>query len=126
MKALGYAWRVLVNLFYVAIVLYVFEKLHGRHETTILVAVIGLVYVAIRGIAIAEAHVLIGIAKDLAGQLIRVRELLHDKLVEDDKLKFEEQEQVMMDRVLTKLRIDGLFLGVVSLICLLVLFTELS
>jgi cbb3-type cytochrome oxidase subunit 3 len=26
MKALGYTWRVLVNLFYVALILYVFDK----------------------------------------------------------------------------------------------------
>jgi len=36
-------WRVLVNLFYVAIILYVLDKLHGRHDTTIVVAVLGLI-----------------------------------------------------------------------------------
>jgi hypothetical protein len=98
MKALGYTWRVLVNLFYVAIVLYVFDKLHGRHETTILVAVLGLIYVAIRTIATGQFHALFEIIKVLTRDLIRVRELLHDQSVEGHKLEFEEQTQAA-DRV---------------------------
>jgi len=124
-KALGYTWRVLVNLFYVAIVLYVFDKLHGRHETTILVAVLGLIYVAIRTIATGQFHALFEIIKVLNRDLIRLRELLHDQSVEGHKLEFEEQAQVA-DRVIHKLYIDGFFLGIVGLICLIVLFTELS
>jgi hypothetical protein len=125
MKALGYTWRVLVNLFYVAIILYVFEKLNGHHETTILVAVLGLIYVTIRTIGIGQTHVSIDISKALRGDLIRIRELLHDEFIDDHKLELKEQTQVV-DRVIVKAYIDAFFLGIVSLICLFVLFTEFS
>lgn len=57
--------------------------------------------------------------------MIRVRDLLHDQSVEGHKLEFEEQTQAA-DRVIHKLYIDGFFLGIVGIICLIVLFTELS
>src|SRR5262249_19218090 len=91
MKALGYVWRVLVNLFYVAIVLYVFDRLQGRHDTSIVVAILGLIYVTIRSIAIGQALGLIGVAKGLHVHLMRIRELLHDEHVEEYKLDFNEQ-----------------------------------
>jgi hypothetical protein len=125
LKALGYIWRVLVNLFYVAIILYVFEKLNGRHETTVLVAVLGLIYVTIRSIAIAQGHGLIEITKGLRGELLRVRELLHDESIEDHKRELTEAFEVV-DRAMIKGYIDGFFLGIVSLICLFVLFSEFS
>jgi hypothetical protein len=125
MKALGYAWRVLVNLFYVAIVLYVFEKLHGRHETTILVAVLGLIYVTIRSIAIGQAHGAAVLAKGLTVELMRIRELLRDETIEGRRLAFKDDVEVA-DRMINKAYIDGFFLAIVSLICLLMLFVELS
>jgi hypothetical protein len=39
---LGYAWRVVVNCFYLFIVLYVFDKLHERFEI-IVAAILGLI-----------------------------------------------------------------------------------
>ncbi|HYY13933.1 MAG TPA: hypothetical protein VE758_05820 [Chthoniobacterales bacterium] len=125
MKALGYTWRVLVNLFYVAIILYVFDKLHGRHEITVLVAVLGLIYVTIRSIAIAQGNGFIEVTKGLRGELLRIRELLHDEFAEDHKRELTEAFEVV-DRAMIKGYIDGFFLGIVSLICLFVLFTELS
>jgi hypothetical protein len=125
MKALGYTWRVLVNLFYVAIILYVFEKPNGHHETTILVAVLGLIYVTIRSIAFAQGHSLIEITKGLRKELLRVRELLHDESIEDYKRDLAEAFEVV-DRAMIKAYIDAFFLGIVSLICLFVLFTEFS
>jgi len=125
MKVLGYVWRVLVNLFYVAIVLYVFAKLQGRHDTIILVAVLGLIYVTIRSIAIGQGHGLIGMAKSLTVDLMRIRELLRDEFIEDRRLSFKDDVEVA-DRLIIKAYIDGFFLGIVSLICLVVLFAELS
>src|SRR5207245_8449194 len=42
---IDYLGRVLINIFYVAVVLYVFDKLQGRSEAIIVVAVLGLIYV---------------------------------------------------------------------------------
>jgi hypothetical protein len=117
MKALGYTWRVLVNLFYVALILYVFDKLNGRHEITVLVAVLGLIYVTIRSIALSQGHSFIEITKGLRGELLRIRELLHDEFVEHHKRELTEALEVV-DRAMIKGYIDGFFLGIVSLICL--------
>ena len=80
--ALGYVWRVLTNVFYVAVVLYVFSALHGRSEA-ITVAVLGLVYVTIRTIAIGQASGLADALKVIEADVIRIRELLHDEYTED-------------------------------------------
>jgi hypothetical protein len=50
LKIVGYIWRVIVNLFYLAIVLYALDKLHDRTETLI-ISTLGLLYVTIRTIA---------------------------------------------------------------------------
>ena len=76
--ALGYVWRVLVNVFYVAVVLYVFDALQRRPER-ITVAVLGLVYVTIRTIAIGQVSGLAGALKIIEADVIRIRELLHDE-----------------------------------------------
>ena len=41
MVALGYTWRVLLNVFYIAVVLFVFDKLQGRSEAIITVTILG-------------------------------------------------------------------------------------
>jgi len=56
---------------------------------------------------------------------MRIRELLHDETIEDRRLAFKDDVEVA-DRAINKAYIDGFFLAVVSLICLLVLFMELS
>src|SRR5262249_44338195 len=48
MRWLGYAWTVAVNCFYLFVVLWAFDKIENRHELTITVAILGLIYVAIR------------------------------------------------------------------------------
>jgi len=113
------------NLFYVVIILYVFDKLNGRHEITVLVAVLGLIYVTIRSIALTQGHGFIEITKGLRGELLRVRELLRDESIEDYKRELAEAFEAV-DRAMIKGYIDGFFLGIVSLICLFVLFSELS
>ena len=89
------------------------------------VAVLGLIYVTIRSIALSQGHSFIEITKGLRGELLRIRELLHDEFVEHHKRELTEALEVV-DRAMIKGYIDGFFLGIVSLICLFVLFTELS
>jgi hypothetical protein len=124
--ALGYTWRVLVNVFYVAVVLYVFDKLHGRTET-ITVAVLGLVYVTIRGIAIWQGVGLSNSFKMMDADFTRIRELLGDEQHAHDRREAAKTGSKSLDRERNKLIfIDGIFLSIIGIICLLVLFTELG
>jgi hypothetical protein len=125
MVALGYAWRVLINMFYVVVVLYVFDKLHGRPEAIITVAVLGLIYVTIRSIAIWQGIGLTSGLKAIESDLIRLRELAHDEHARS-RWDASKAESEVVSRVHNKLLIDGFFLSIVSIICLFVLFGELG
>lgn len=121
---LGYVWRVLTNIFYVAVVLYVFDALHGRPEA-ITVAVLGLIYVTIRSIAIGQASGFAGALKIIEADLIRIRELLHDEHAQTRWGSAQEDTETL-ERTRIKLYIDGFFLSIVSLICLFVLYSALQ
>ena len=75
MVALGYTWRVLINVLYIAVVLYVLDKLQGRPEA-ITVAILGLIYVAIRSIAIGQGLGLANSLKIIEADLIRLGSFL--------------------------------------------------
>jgi hypothetical protein len=123
--ALGYGWRVLINIFYVAVVLYVFDKLQGRSEAIIMVAVLGLIYVTIRSIAIGQGVGLSNALKILESDLIRLRELARDEQARH-RLQSSKGDSEILRRARNKLFIDGFFLSIVSIICLLALFSELG
>jgi hypothetical protein len=126
MVALAYTWRVLVNVFFVAVVLYVFDKLHGRTEN-ITVAVLGLVYVTIRGIAIWHGIGLSNTIKIMDADFTRIRELLGDEQHARDRREAAKTGSKSLERERNKLIfIDGIFLSIISIICLLVLFNELG
>jgi hypothetical protein len=120
MVALGYAWRILTNIFYIAVVLYVFDQLHGHSEAIIMVAVLGLIYVTIRSIAISQ-----GIGLTSESDLIRLRELARDEHARE-RWDASKAESEVLNRARNKLLIDGFFLSIVSIICLVVLFSELG
>jgi hypothetical protein len=125
MVVLGYTWRVLVNVFYIAVVLYVFDKLQGRSEAIITVAVLGLIYVTIRSIAIGQGMGLANALKIIEADLIRLRELARDEHARK-RWDTEQAGSEVLSRERNKLYIDGVFLSIVSIICLLVLFSELG
>jgi hypothetical protein len=125
MMALGYMWRVLVNVFYIAVVLYVFNKLQGRSEAIITVAILGLIYVTIRSIAIWQGIGLTSGLKVIESDLIRLRELAHDEHARS-RWDASKAESEALSRGRNKLFIDGFFLSIVSIICLFVLFGELG
>jgi hypothetical protein len=122
---LGYTWRVLVNVFYIAVVLYVFDKLQGRSEAIVTVAVLGLIYVTIRSIAIWQGMGLANALKVIESDLIRLRELFRDEHARN-RLEASRADSEVLSRERNKLFIDGFFLSIVSLICLLVLLSELG
>jgi hypothetical protein len=123
--AFGYGWRVLVNVFYVAVVLYVFDKLQGRSEAIVTVAVLGLIYVTIRSIAIGQVIALANSLKVIEADLIRVRELVRDEYARD-RLEASKADSEVFSRERNKLFIDGFFLSIVSIICLFALFSQLG
>jgi hypothetical protein len=125
MVAIGYAWRVLINVFYVGVVLYVFDKLQGRSEAIITVAVLGLIYVTIRSTAIGQGIGLTSGLKVIEADVIRLRELAHDEHARS-RWNASKTESVVINRERNKLFIDGFFLSIVSIICLVVLFGELA
>jgi hypothetical protein len=120
MVVLGYTWRVLINIFYIAVVLYVFDKLQGRSEAIITVAVLGLIYVTIRSIAIGLGMGITNFFKVIEADLIRLRELVRDEHVrhrwEDSKAHSE-----VLSREHNKAFIESFFLFIVSIICLFAL-----
>jgi hypothetical protein len=125
MVALGYAWRILINILYIAVVLYVFDKLQGHSEAIITVAVLGLIYVTIRSMAIGQGIGLTSGLKVIESDLIRLRELACDEHARE-RWDASKAEAEVLNRARNKLLIDAFFLTIVSIICLVVLFGELG
>jgi hypothetical protein len=128
MKALAYTWRVLVNVFYLAVVFFVFEALSQRGDRTalIVVAVLGVIYVAVRGSTTYQALLLWQVAKQGEEHSIQIRPPVGDKgdanLLEN-RLKTDKQT---VATARTKAYIDFAFLSIISLFCLFVLSLELQ
>lgn len=118
MRWSSYLWTVAVNCFYLFIVLAIFDKVHHRPEA-VTVAILGLIYVIIRGLG-AGLGIYIEISMK---QFERIRELLNDSLDTEDELWREARRRANKKRPI--FYIDGVFLFVTSIICLLVLWDEL-
>jgi hypothetical protein len=122
-KALSYTWRVAVNVFYVCVVLYVFANINEK-SLQIVVAILGLLYVTIRSIAIGQyftnAPMLIGLVKSI--------DELKERLGIPRTGTPEEYEAVdaMLRTTTVKTYIDSGFLSLIGLICLFVLFSALQ
>ena len=112
------------QLLYLFIILLVFDKL-GRKPEAIIVAVLGLIYVTIRTIGIGQYMAFIGSMFALDQQHLNLRRLLNDPEFETAKEAYKEAEKVR-DHRFVKIYIDGFFLSIVSLICLLELWTGLD
>ena len=119
----GYAWLVVTNLLYLAIIAFVLSRTRELDpKLTIVIATLGLVYVTVRGLAMSQAitfaPALMGIAKSLdelkgrGGKRLGTSE---DYAVAEAQLK----------RGQIKVYIQSLFLSLTSLICLYALFTAL-
>ena len=121
-KAFSYTWRVVVNVFYVLVVLFVFAHIEGR-DTKIIVAVLGFLYVTIRGIAIGQFF---GYAPMLISLVKSVDELKEAAGIPRVGMP-EEYEAVdaLLARTRVKTYIDGAFLSLIGLMCLFALFSAL-
>jgi hypothetical protein len=57
---LGYTWRLIINIFYVAVVILILAKIHEKDSNlTVIVGALGLVYTAIRAIGIGQFNTII-------------------------------------------------------------------
>ena len=118
MIALGYIWKVVVNIVILFIVAWALDKLNGRTETLI-VAVLGMIYVTIR--------------TTQGFQLLAMGELalLHQEQIDairtwiDGTYQPDRAELKLFKRVRAKFYIDGIFLALISLLCMLVFFSRL-
>ena len=87
-------------------------------------AVLGLIYVTIRSIATAQALSFIELFAQVNKQLLYVRKLLNDPHHEENEKAWLEAENSTSPQVV-KVYINSFFLLLVSLVCLLVIFTHL-
>ena len=120
----GYAWQIVTNLLYLAIVALVLSRTSELDpKLTIVIATLGLIYVTVRGLAMSQSlaftPVLLGIAKAL------------DELKgRGGKRLATSEEYVMAEAQLKRGRIkfyiQSLFLSLTSLICLFAIYTALT
>jgi hypothetical protein len=121
LKIVGYVWRVITNLFYLAVVVYALDSLRGRTETLI-ISTLGMVYVTIRSIAWGQFIAMLGTNTALQIQLDAIQARLDGAF---DPVPAEDLEQAK--KVWTvKWIIDTIFLALISLLCIVTFFTGLS
>jgi hypothetical protein len=121
LKIVGYIWRVITNLFYLAVVLYALDRLHGRTETLI-ISTLGLIYVTIRTMAWGQFLATLGVTAGLQMQLDTIQARLDGTF---DPMSADEIE-ASRNTWHVKWIIDMIFLAIISLFCLLTFFMGLS
>jgi hypothetical protein len=120
----GYAWQIITNLLYLAIIAFVLNQTNQLDpKLTIVIATLGLVYVTIRGIAMSQFltffPLLLGIAKSL------------DELKGPGGKRQASSEdyamaEAQLNRGQIKFYIQTLFLSLTSLISLFAIYISLS
>ena len=119
-----WVWRIFVWLLHVAVILYVFEHLVGRTEH-IIVSILGLIYVSARFGSIVTALAVLSAELDDQKQFNRIRELLGEDV---DRLRAHRDGLDKLEGSIFKAEtiVNYIFLGLISLICLLDLFSHLD
>lgn len=120
---LVYPWRVLVNLFYVAVVGYVFARLHERDEK-IYVAILGLIYATIRSQGMITGLYLVPMLMQMSRQINLVGSLV-DPSIQLPRDEADQVERLTM-HLYFRAAIEALGVLAIAAYCLLVLFTALN
>lgn len=120
MVALGYLWKVAVNLLILFIVAWALEKLHGRTESLI-ISVLGMIYVTIRTTLGYLGLGMMEVAISQQEQLVAIRSWIDGTYIAGDFTA----DIALIKRTRTKFYIDGLFLFIISLLCMATFFTHL-
>ena len=123
LKILGWLWLIVWNALYLLVVLYVLDRLQGRTEH-IVVSILGLIYVSARGHAIAHGIAMSRQALALDEEFTRIRGLLNDETLLAHKSEMVPLRE-LADRNYWKAITAAIFLSVISLVCLLNLFSHL-
>jgi hypothetical protein len=113
---LAYAWRIFVNLIVLAVVLGIFSGLHARFETVV-VAILGLLYVSIRSIAFSQTVMLREAIIGIDHHFVRIRDLLGDERILEHQVEMDQLKEAG-DRRINRAYVDLFFLGIVSLVCI--------
>jgi hypothetical protein len=121
-RFLEYTWRVTKNIFYVIVVICVLDRVVGRAEH-IVIAVLGLIYVSLRGEGLYRSRNLYILTFSIHSELLRIRELLGDKIVGDHKDEIKKHKREA-SHWLFKSLIDGTFLTLIGIICLWTLWSR--
>lgn len=118
MKAFGYIWKVLVNIFYLLVVAAVLLSINDPSEKQI-IAVLGLIYVTVRTQAIFQAIGTSTVVADFQRQIDQIRYHVDGTF----DLPNREEEMALLNTQQAKLYIDAFFLSIISLACLAAFIT---
>lgn len=121
MKIVGYIWRVLTKLFYLAVANYALNSLQGRTETLVISA-LGMIYVTIRTIAWGQFITLLRTNSALQVQLDTIPARLDGTF---DSMPAGEIK-VLLNTWNVKWIIDLIFLSLISLLCIATFLLGLS
>src|SRR6185437_2824290 len=123
MRALGYAWYIATNIFYVLVVVLVLTQLHERPES-IIVPVLGLIYVRIHmlGVGLSSMTMISHRSLDLLHE--RVKKLIDPDYLRDPEVVADIEKKLTPDS--GRLLINSIAMGLISLACLWKLFVALQ
>jgi hypothetical protein len=123
-KFLKYAWWIGECVIQLAIILFVFSHLTGGTETVV-VAILGLLYVTTRSMAIGQGVALAHFALAADREFIQIREMLgedHGVIQERVEANKRHESKVITGNTV----ITGIFLALVGVICLVVLLKNIT
>jgi hypothetical protein len=117
---LRYVWWIGVALLQLAVIVLVFAALKTRLES-IVVSILGLIYVTVRSIALNQGFAVARLTIAFDRELTRILELIGEdpKVLRDRRAAAADAEDTIFS---ARLIITSIFLGIVSLICLVALF----
>lgn len=120
---LSYGWYVATRLFYLAVIYYVLDHLYERFEK-IVVAILGVLYVSQRTIAVSQGDLFIKVGIELDNIQEKVKEIAEPGYYRRTAETSEIMEMVSTQQ--TKLAVESVFLGIFSLLCLYELFVAIQ
>jgi|SRR6185437_30892 len=123
MRALGYAWQIGTNILYFLGVWFVLDQFHQRPESVI-VPILGMLYVAIRVSAIAQTfgYIAHSEALDMINERLKA---LADPTYRREQGQIDDNAKVV-GTVRTKLYIAGGLQSLIGLLCVWKFFVGLS
>jgi hypothetical protein len=122
----GYAWRILTNVVEVAVVLFAFSRLHDDFQI-IVMAVLGTIYVAVRGVGLGLTVCYAKLQATLDEEFPRLRHILNDSQLNHshDIARRGEGKTRTHSRIVVHSVINSYGMVAVSLICMYEFFVNI-